>query len=341
MEHMIEWTLRAVMEHSSGSAAQPAAAQEFVFPDDDDGPYDSPFDVDLSQVLMQDIIEQDLLASSYSSTALDSAVPQPIVSGDDYLLALYNNTVCWHCDRSITIRWWTTLLAPVAHLSDRPMCSAVCLLEYLGEFYCPHPALESRLRDRMWAQLCKAWKDGANTTEESAGGAMDTKSDTSDRQSNSLSSAEQPASHSARAQPLSVIPREVLLPIVRFVGAHNLETIWSCSECNPYWYDWSCDECLKDTGHTACWSSGRFLRWSPSSHYGCCGDRCRCCHMCECCRSENRDVFPCEFCEDLRNLKGTCRTMQDLVKTYDATSQLCQGRNKSAEAFAASHRASE
>ena len=138
-------------------------------------------------------------------------------------------------------------------------------------------------------------------------------------QPRSASSADQPASNRTVAQLISNIAEESVLLILCYLGAHNLETIWSCSKCKPYWYDWFCDECLKDTGHTACFSSGRFLRWSPSSHYGCCGDLCGCCRMCECCRSENRDVFPCEFCENLRNLKSTCRTMQDLVKTYDAT----------------------
>ena len=262
-------------------------------------------------------------ASSYHRRHHPTEVLESIIVPPE---ASNSNTECWQCYwksgvlRSITTRpcevWWTTLLAPLDHMPRRPMCSAFCLLEYLGEFYCPHPALETRLQGRMWAQLCEAWKMWAPIDTRDR---WDSESDTSDRQSNSLSSVEQPASHSGGAQPLSVIPREVLLLMVRFVGAHNLETIWSCSECNPYWYDWSCHECLKDTGHTACGSSGRFLRWSPSSHYGCCGRLCNCCHMCECCRSENRDVFPCEFCENLRNLKGICRTMRDLVKTYDAT----------------------
>ncbi len=299
---------------SASSAAQPAfhsipaqsasVAQESVVPDD--GRW---------------------RASSYHrrhhpTEVLESIIVPPEVSN--------SNTECWQCYwksgvlRSITTRpcevWWTTLLAPLDHMPRRPMCSAFCLLEYLSEFYSPHPALETRLQGRMWAKLCEAWKiwapiENCSDTRD----RWDSKSDTSDRQSNSLSSAEQPASHSGGAQPLSVLPKEVLLLMVRFVGAHNLETIWSCSECNPYWYDWSCHECLKDTGYRACGSSGRFLRWSPSSHYGCCGRWCNCCHMCECCRSENRDVFPCEFCENLRNLKGTCRTMRDLVKTYDAT----------------------
>ena len=310
---------------SASSAPQPASdstaaqstsvAQESAFPDD------ARSDPDLSQVLMQGITEPG------SDAGHDR--------GSDE--AVNSNIECWQCQRTgSTTRscevWWTTLLAPVASMPRRPMCSVVCLLEYLGDIYCPHRALETRLRGRMWAQLCKVLKEGANTTGESPGNAdyryaqqvmlnslLPTKSDTSDRQSNSLSSAEQPASHSGGAKPLSVIPREALLPIVRFVGAHNLETIWSCSKCNPYWYDWFCDECLKDTGHTACFSSGRFERWSPGSHYGCCGDLCGCCRMCECCRSAKMDIFPCEFCENLRNLKRTCRTMQDLVKTYDAT----------------------
>ena len=29
--------------------------------------------------------------------------------------------------------------------------------------------------------------------------------------------------------------------------------------------------------------------------------------------------FPCEFCENFKNLRGTCRTMQDLVQTYNGT----------------------
>jgi hypothetical protein len=310
---------------SASSAPQPASdstaaqstsvAQEIAFPDD------ARSDPDLSQVLMQGITEPG------SDAGHDR--------GSDE--AVNSNIECWQCQRTgNTTRscevWWTTLLAPVASMPRRPMCSVVCLLECLGDIYCPHRALQTRLRRRMWAQLCKVLKEGANTTGESPGNAdyrfahqvmlnslLTTKSDTSDRQSNSLSSAEQPASHSGGAKPLSVIPREVLLPIVRFVGAHNLETIWSCSKCNPYWYDWFCNECLKDTGHTACFSSGRFERWSPGSHYGCCGDLCGCCRMCECCRSEKMDIFPCEFCENLRNLKRTCRIMQDLVKTYDAT----------------------
>ena len=140
--------------------------------------------------------------------------------------------------------------------------------------------------------------------DDSSSDSMERDRAATDRQSNSLSSAEQPASDSAAAQLVSAIPRELILPIVRFVGAHNLETIWTCSECKPYWYNWYCDECQM---------VNRFLHWSPRLHYGHCGQ------SCDCCRSANREVFPCEFCDDLWNLKGTCQTMRDLVKTYYAT----------------------
>ena len=220
----------------------------------------------------------------------DSAVPQE---------ASYSNTLCLECGYSITTRprdvWWTTLLVPQSQMSRRPMCCAACLLEYLSAIYCPHLAMEIRLRDRMWAQLSKAWKLSTNTTGDSSGNCLD---------SNSVSSAEQPASDSGAAQLVSAIPGELLLRIVRFVGAHNLETIWTCSECKPYWYNWYCDECQM---------VNRFLHWSPRLHYGHCGQ------SCDCCRSANREVFPCEFCDDLWNLKGTCQTMRDLVKTYNAT----------------------
>ena len=227
-------------------------------------------------------------AQSVSVSTGDSAVPQE---------ASYSNTLCLECGYSITTRprdvWWTTLLVPQSQMSRRPMCCAACLLEYLSSIYCPHLAftlLEIRLRDRMWAQLSEAWKLSTNTTEDSSG--------------NCVSSAEQPASDSGAARPVSAIPRELILPIVRFVGAHNLETIWTCSECKPYWYNWYCDECQM---------VNRFLHWSPRLHYGYCGQ------SCDCCRSANREVFPCECCDDLWNLKGTCRTMRDLVKTYNAT----------------------
>ena len=56
------------------------------------------------------------------------------------------------------------------------------------------------------------------------------------------SSAAQPASDSTAAELPSAISCESLLLTVRYVGAHNLETVWPCSQCNPYWYDWYCHE---------------------------------------------------------------------------------------------------
>lgn len=117
------------------------------------------------------------------------------------------------------------------------------------------------------------------------------------------SSAEQPASDSIAAQLDISIPCELVLDIVRFVGAHNLETIWECSECNPYWYDWYCHQC-----QLPC----RYEYWSSIRHFGYCGLNCGCC------RSE-REGTGCGACEDLLKLKGTCLTMWALVKTYSGT----------------------
>ena len=181
--------------------------------------------------------------------------------------AAYSYTMCLECGWAITTRprdvWWTTLLVPESLMSPRPMCCPECLVEYCSAIYCPHAAMENGLQYRMWAQLSTAWKLITN---------------------------------------VSAMPMKVLLLIVRSVGAHNLDTIWTCSECRPHWYNWYCGVCRMDN---------RFLHWSPGSHYGYCGA------SCDCCRSANRQIFPCEFCENLRNLKGTCRIMQDLVKRYD------------------------
>ena len=118
----------------------------------------------------------------------------------------------------------------------------------------------------------------------------------------SASSAAQPAPDSASAELVSAICRESVLLIVRYVGAHNLETVWPCSECNPYWYDWYCHECqLVNT----------YLYWSPKLHFGHCGQ------SCGCCRSEKADFGVCEACDDLLNLKRTCHKMRDLLKTYN------------------------
>ena len=211
--------------------------------------------------------------SSYSNATGESAVSQEAAYSYNYwrhpTVGNITGGVCLECSWEITTGpwdvWWTTLLVPESAMSRRPMCSPECLVEYCSAIYCPHAAMENGLQDRMWAQLSKAWKRSTN---------------------------------------LSAMPREVLLPIVKFVGAHNLETIWTCSECKPYWYNWYCSVCRM---------SNRFLHWSPSSHYGHCGA------SCDCCRSAKKQIFPCEFCENLRNLKATCPTMQDLVKSYEGT----------------------
>ena len=131
------------------------------------------------------------------------------------------------------------------------------------------------------------------------------------RKPRSASSAAQPASDSTAAQLVPVIPSEPVLLIVRYVGAHNLETIWTCTECNPYWYNWYCHECRL---------VNKYLYWSPRSHFGYCG------HCCGCCRSaapgNGEHAWKseiCEACDDLWNLKRTCHTMRDAVKTYNGT----------------------
>ena len=137
-------------------------------------------------------------------------------------------------------------------------------------------------------------------------------------QPRAASSAAQLASDSNAVRLASAIPCEAVLLIVGYVGAHNLETLWTCSQCNPYWYNWYCHECQ---------DINRNLRWSPKFHFGHCGQ------SCGCCRSANGQRrlglahgqrrqwigFPCEFCCDLWNLKRTCHTMKDLLKTYNGT----------------------
>ena len=136
-------------------------------------------------------------------------------------------------------------------------------------------------------------------------------------QPKSARSAVQPDSDSTAALLECAIPKTLLLLIVRYVGAHNLEASWTCSECNPYWYNWGCHRCKR---------VNNYRHWTRRRHYG---------HLdytmdnsyvprtvrqrCACCRSEHRDSFPCEACDDLRELKGTCPTMRNLVKTYNGT----------------------
>ena len=102
---------------------------------------------------------------------------------------------------------------------------------------------------------------------------------------------------------LSSLSQDSLLLILRAVGAHNLQAIWPCKECDPYWYDWYCHKCEK---------SNYYLYWSPSQHHGHCGQ------SCPCCRSELAEEFGgCGSCDDLLSIQATCRSMRDLLKTYD------------------------
>ena len=102
----------------------------------------------------------------------------------------------------------------------------------------------------------------------------------------------------------SAIARDSVLLIVRYVGAHDLKTIWECSKCNPYWYNWYCKKCEK---------SNTFLYWTPRKHFGHCG------MSCGCCLSRAGAFWGCDACDDLLQLKATCPTMRDLLTTYKGT----------------------
>ena len=133
----------------------------------------------------------------------------------------------------------------------------------------------------------------------------------------STSSAEQPASASTAALLSAAIANEQLLAIAGYVGAHNLESIWECSECSPHWYGWYCHECQLHI---------KYLQWTNPMHFGYC-QRAKdydepyselFVHFCGCCRSR-RDGSGCEARDDLGVLKATCHTMRDLLKTYGGT----------------------
>ena len=122
-------------------------------------------------------------------------------------------------------------------------------------------------------------------------------------QPRSASSADQPASNRTVAQLTSNIAEESVLLILCYVGAHNLEIWWPCTECNPYWYNWYCHHCEK---------INRYPHWSHTKHWGYCG------MCCGCCRTAKKGSG-CGVCEELRMVKGTNRTMRDVVKTYWGT----------------------
>ena len=126
------------------------------------------------------------------------------------------------------------------------------------------------------------------------------------RQRRTTSAVSLPASEGMDAEVLFGIPRETVRLIIRFIGAHNIEAIWECSECNPYWYDWYCADCEM---------INKYLYWSPKKHFGYCGSYCGCCRSAE----EHGDGPGCEACDELWNLKGACRTMRNLMTMYNGT----------------------
>ena len=103
--------------------------------------------------------------------------------------------------------------------------------------------------------------------------------------------------------PLPSLPPETFTLILRFVGAHDLESDWTCAYCNPYWYDWYCEQCAM---------YNNFLRWTPTKHFGHCGQ------SCGCCRSEVGEGFgSCEACDGLMMLSATSRRLRSQVGSYD------------------------
>ena len=98
------------------------------------------------------------------------------------------------------------------------------------------------------------------------------------------------------------LPEPTAHVIVRYAVLHDLEQIWECSFCSPYWYDWRCFYCLS-------WNT--FHCWTPTKHYGNCG------RNCGCCRTRQGEILGCNTCETLLNLKATARHMRALLQPYD------------------------
>ena len=107
----------------------------------------------------------------------------------------------------------------------------------------------------------------------------------------------------------SAIPRGLVMTIVRFVGAHNLETFWPCKDCNPYWMYWRCKRCSLDNF---------YVEWTSISHFGRCGKKCLCCRSA---KLDRRVVdlasLGCRACEHLLQLGRTCHMMRKLIKAYN------------------------
>ena len=98
------------------------------------------------------------------------------------------------------------------------------------------------------------------------------------------------------------VPHTALMLVFRFVGAPHLESIWACADCNPYWYNWYCHACTK---------FNRFLHWTPTEHFGHCGQ------SCGCCRSAVGHFGGCRACRDLRNWKVTSRDARSQLRYFD------------------------
>ena len=97
------------------------------------------------------------------------------------------------------------------------------------------------------------------------------------------------------------IPDTALQVILRFVGAHNLEVIWRCIACNPYWYGWYCPGCKTPL---------RFLHWTPRFHFGYCGTNCGCCRTAS-------GLKGCLICKDLKSWKVTSRDAREQLRHFN------------------------
>lgn len=107
----------------------------------------------------------------------------------------------------------------------------------------------------------------------------------------------------------SAMSDSLVMTVLRFVGAHNLETFWPCTKCNPYWMYWHCHHCrLKNS----------YVAWTSISHFGRCGKKCLCCRSARLNRRK-KDLakLGCRACEDLLQLGRTCRILRKLIKAYD------------------------
>ena len=118
-----------------------------------------------------------------------------------------------------------------------------------------------------------------------------------------------PTNRSTIALFASDLPSELVMTIVRFVGAHNLEPFWPCTKCKPYWWSWYCRDCRL---------FNHYEEWSHQNHFGRCGKACLCCRSVKMRRHPRPLVINvCRACEDLWQLKGTCQMMRTLLKAYD------------------------